>query len=389
MRNSGKIKLHDIIWMRKKMKTEEIKNVAEKFGLPGKFASCEEITAGNINTTYKIVFKDGSGNEHIYVLQRINTVAFKDPVGLMNNVRLVTSYIEQALKSKGVEDTRRRVLHFIPSIYGDILYEENGNYWRVAHFIDNAIAYDLITDPRQLYEAGRGFGEFQRLLSDFPAEKLTETIPDFHNTKKRFEAFEKSVKDDPAGRVSSVREEIEFLMERKEKMGRIVELIENGTIPLRVTHNDTKLNNVMLDKDTGKAVCVIDLDTVMPGTVLYDYGDAIRYGANTAAEDEEDVSLVGLDMNLFRLFTDGFVSETSSVLTEQELRYLPFGAYVMTAELVLRFLKDYIDGDVYFRIKRPGHNLIRTRAQKKLLESIELHYDEMCGYVQDLIANNN
>ena len=389
MRNSGKIKLHDIIWMRKKMKTEEIKNVAEKFGLPGKFASCEEITAGNINTTYKIVFKDGSGNEHIYVLQRINTVAFKDPVGLMNNVRLVTSYIEQALKSKGVEDTRRRVLHFIPSIYGDILYEENGNYWRVAHFIDNAIAYDLITDPRQLYEAGRGFGEFQRLLSDFPAEKLTETIPDFHNTKKRFEAFEKSVKDDPAGRVSSVREEIEFLMERKEKMGRIVELIENGTIPLRVTHNDTKLNNVMLDKDTGKAVCVIDLDTVMPGTVLYDYGDAIRYGANTAAEDEEDVSLVGLDMNLFRLFTDGFVSETSSVLTEQEIRYLPFGAYVMTAELVLRFLKDYIDGDVYFRIKRPGHNLIRTRAQKKLLESIELHYDEMCGYVQDLIANNN
>ncbi|MBO4220511.1 MAG: aminoglycoside phosphotransferase family protein [Clostridia bacterium] len=371
------------------MKTEEIKNVAEKFGLPGKFASCEEITAGNINTTYKIVFKDGSGNEHIYVLQRINTVAFKDPVGLMNNVRLVTSYIEQALKSKGVEDTRRRVLHFIPSIYGDILYEENGNYWRVAHFIDNAIAYDLITDPRQLYEAGRGFGEFQRLLSDFPAEKLTETIPDFHNTKKRFEAFEKSVKDDPAGRVSSVREEIEFLMERKEKMGRIVELIENGTIPLRVTHNDTKLNNVMLDKDTGKAVCVIDLDTVMPGTVLYDYGDAIRYGANTAAEDEEDVSLVGLDMNLFRLFTDGFVSETSSVLTEQEIRYLPFGAYVMTAELVLRFLKDYIDGDVYFRIKRPGHNLIRTRAQKKLLESIELHYDEMCGYVQDLIANNN
>ena len=178
-------------------------------------------------------------------------------------------------------------------------------------------------------------------------------------------------------------------MERKEKMGRIVELIEDGTIPLRVTHNDTKLNNVMLDKDTGKAVCVIDLDTVMPGTVLYDYGDAIRYGANTAAEDEEDVSLVGLDMNLFRLFTDGFVSETASVLTDPEIQYLPFGAYVMTAELVLRFLKDYIDGDVYFRVKRPGHNLIRTRAQKKLLESIETHYDEMCGYVQNLIAKKD
>ena len=375
--------------MRKKMRKEDIKSVAEKFDLPGRFEACEEITAGNINTTYKVVFKEESGKENSYVLQRINTVAFKDPVGLMNNVRLVTSYIEQELLSQGVKDTKRRVLHFIPSMYGDILYEENGNYWRVAHFIDNAIAYDLITDPRQLYEAGRGFGEFQRLLSEFPAEKLTETIPNFHNTKKRFEAFEESVKEDPVGRVGSVREEIEFLMERKEKMGRIVELIEDGTIPLRVTHNDTKLNNVMLDKDTGKAVCVIDLDTVMPGTVLYDYGDAIRYGANTAAEDEEDVSLVGLDMNLFRLFTDGFVSETASVLTDPEIQYLPFGAYVMTAELVLRFLKDYIDGDVYFRVKRPGHNLIRTRAQKKLLESIEDHYDEMCGYVQNLIAKKD
>ncbi|MBR6558766.1 MAG: aminoglycoside phosphotransferase family protein [Clostridia bacterium] len=363
----------------------EIKCIVENFKFEGEYIAVEELTAGNINNTYKLTFKKPDGSIINYVLQRINTNVFKDPVGLMNNVEEVTSHIADAMNKKGI-DSSRRVLRFIRTKDDSLLCEYDGGHWRADNFIENATAHNSISDPRHFYESGRGFGQFQKYLFDFPADKLVETIPNFHNTKKRFETFKQSVAKDPAGRVASVKEEIDFLLEREEKMGKIVDLIESGDLPLRVTHNDTKLNNVMIDDETGEAICVIDLDTVMPGSVLYDYGDAIRFGANTAAEDEDDTSLIGVDMNLFRLFTDGFVSEVKDVLTENEIHYLPLGAWVMTAELVLRFLTDYIDGDVYFKIKKPGHNLIRTRAQKKLLEEMEKHYDEMVAYVDSLIT---
>lgn len=363
----------------------DIKHVVEKFRFEGEYIAAEELTAGNINTTYKISCKRDDGSIINYVLQRINTNVFKDPEGLMNNVEAVTVHIANTLKEKGIDSTRR-VLRFIRTLDDKLLYASDGYHWRADNFIEGATAHNSITDPKHFYEAGRGFGQFQKYLFDFPADKLVETIPNFHNTKKRFETFKKSVAADPAGRVASVKEEIAFLLEREEKMGKIVDLIEAGELPLRVTHNDTKLNNVMIDDATGEAICVIDLDTVMPGSVLYDYGDAIRFGANTAAEDEDDTSLIGVNMELFRLFTDGFVSEVKDVLTANEIHYLPLGAWVMTAELVLRFLTDYIDGDVYFKIKKPGHNLIRTRAQKKLLEEMEKHYDEMVAYVDSLIT---
>jgi len=367
------------------MAYENIKEIIKNFEFVGEFDSVEELTAGNINNTYKLNYRAADGTMNMYVLQRINTNVFKDPVGLMNNVKLVTEHIAAAMKEQGIY-SNRRVLTFIPAKNGTWLYEDaEGGFWRADIFIDNATAHNFISDPKHFYESGRGFGEFQKYLFDFPAEKLVETIPNFHNTKARFFDFVNSVKEDPAGRVKEVEAEIDFLFDRRKMMTKIVDLIDEGKLPLRVTHNDTKLNNVMIDDESGKAICVIDLDTVMPGSVLYDYGDAIRFGANTAAEDEEDTSKIALNMDLFKLFTDGFVEEIAGVLTPDEIHYLPLGAMVMTCELVLRFLKDYIDGDVYFKVKRPGHNLIRARAQMKLLEEMEKHYDEMVEYVDSLI----
>ena len=234
-------------------------------------------------------------------------------------------------------------------------------------------------------EAGRAFGCFQRMLSDFPAEELYETIPDFHNTRKRFYDFVASVAADRAGRVKEIEREIDFFFDRRKMMTQIIDLIEAGKLPLRVTHNDTKFNNVMLDRETGEGLCVIDLDTVMAGSPLYDYGDAIRFGASTAVEDEPDLSKVEVDMELFRAFTKGFVSEVRSTLTPLELELLPVGAKIMTCEIAMRFLMDYIDGDLYFKVAYPEHNLVRARAQMKLLESMEEKYDELCAATRELV----
>ncbi len=363
----------------------DIKNVIRQFLFDGKYVSAEELTAGNINLTYKLLYRRDDGTDKQYVLQRINTFAFKKPEELMANIELVVSHIEKAMKAEGL-DTERRILKFIPTKDGGCLYrDEKDNYWRADVFINDATAYNSIEDPKHFYEVGRGFGEFQRYLSDFPAEELAETIPDFHNTTKRFYAFVAAVAEDRAGRVAGLEKEIDFIFERRKMMNKIIALTENGTLPLRVTHNDTKLNNVLIDNNTGKAVCVIDLDTVMPGSILYDYGDAIRYGACTAAEDEPDTSKIGVDMELFRLFTDGFVSEIKDTVTKEELHYLPLGVLVMTCELAMRFLTDYINGDVYFKVQYPEHNIVRTRAQMKLLEEIEAHFEQMQAYVDELI----
>lgn len=363
----------------------DIKQAIRQFNFEGKYLSAEELRSGNINSTYKLIFAKADGTRIGYILQKINTVVFKDPDGVMENIINVIDHIDKKLVAKG-ENTDRRLLHFITTKSGGYMCKDtNGYFWRAYLFVDGVTAHNSISEPNLFYEAGRGFGEFQKNLFDFPAEKLHETIPDFHNTKRRFYAFVAAIAEDKAGRVRDLEPEIDFLFERRKMMSEVVDKIDSGILPVRVTHNDTKLNNVLIDDATGKAVCVIDLDTVMPGSSLYDYGDAIRFGASTAAEDEPDVSKITVDMELFKLFTKGFVEEVASALTKEEIHYLPLGAKVMTCELALRFLTDYINGDEYFKINSPDHNLVRARAQMKLLTEIEKKYDEMTEYVDSLI----
>ena len=362
----------------------DLKHVLRHFRYQGEYIQAVELQAGNINATYRLSYS-GNGKPVDYILQRINTVAFHEPVELMKNVQLVIDHIAAAMARQKV-DTDRRILEFIPTDTGSLIYQDDkGGFWRSYIFIDNATAYDSIEDPRHFYEAGRGFGEFQKYLFDFPADKLVETIPNFHNTKKRFFDFVAAVAADKAGRAAALEKEIDFFFDRRKMMSRIVDLIDAGELPLRVTHNDTKLNNVLLDTTTGPALCVIDLDTVMPGSPLYDYGDAIRYGANRAAEDESDLSRISLDMELFKAFTEGFVSETAGALTAAELQYLPLGVEVLTCELAMRFLTDYLNGDEYFKVKYPTHNLVRARAQMQLLLDIESKHDAMCAYINQLV----
>lgn len=364
---------------------DNIRPISDNFCFKGNLAEAKELSAGNINATYKLTFTEGE-NKYNYILQKINTFVFKDPEGLMNNISLVTEYIANAMVSRG-KNPDRRVLRFIKANNGTFLYTDpDGGAWRAYVFVDGATAYNKIEDPKHFYETGRGFGEFQSELADFPAEKLVETIPGFHNTPKRYQTFLDSVEKDSAGRVSELSEEIAFVKARAHVAGEIVNKLASGELPLRVTHNDTKLNNVLIDDDTNKALCVIDLDTVMPGSSLYDYGDAIRYGACTTAEDEPDISKIGVDMELFRQFTRGFVSAIQNQLSREEILLLPLGVIVITYEQTVRFLTDYIDGDKYFKITYPNHNLVRTRAQIKLLTEFEAHYNEMCEFIRDILA---
>jgi Ser/Thr protein kinase RdoA (MazF antagonist) len=295
----------------------------------------------------------------------------------MENIDKVTEHI-RAKKPGQV------ALHFHHTADRKTYVEDGTFFWRMTNFIPSK-TYGSVADPEIIQNAGRAFGEFQNQLSDFEIGQLHETIPDFHNTKRRFYAFVAAIAEDKAGRVRELEEEIDFLFDRRKMMSEIVDKIDAGVLPMRVTHNDTKLNNVLIDNVTGEAVCVIDLDTVMPGSSLYDYGDAIRFGASTAAEDEADLSKITVNMELFKLFTKGFVEEIANALTKEEIHYLPLGAKVMTCELALRFLTDYINGDEYFKVNSPDHNLIRARAQMKLLTEIEAKYDEMVEYVDSLI----
>ncbi len=367
----------------------EIKHIIKQFNFQGKYITAKELTSGNINSTYLLSYEQHDGTVKQYVLQRINTVAFKNPHEVMANIQLVVNHITAAM-ARAKMDSDRRTLEFVSTKQSSYIYcDENNRYWRSYIFIGNARAYDAIEKPEHFYEAGRGFGEFQKYLSDFPAEKLSATIPDFHNTTKRFYAFVAAVAEDRAGRVSSLEKEIDFFFDRRKMMNKVIALTEAGMLPERVTHNDTKLNNVLIDDVTGKALCVIDLDTVMPGSILYDYGDAIRYGASTAPEDEPDLSKISVDMNLFRLFTDGFVSEIAHTITDDEIKNLPLGVLVITCELAMRFITDYINGDEYFKVQYPEHNLVRAHAQMKLLEEFEAHYDEMQEYVCGLIKDGD
>ncbi len=362
-----------------------IKGILPHFPFEGRFVSVNEMSSGNINNTYHLIYRKNGKDVH-YTLQHINRYVFHDPGAVMENIMAVTEHLKSAIENDGL-DPQRRVLTPIRTKNGETMHvDKNGDYWRSYYFIDNATPYDAVKKPEHFYEVGRIFGMFQKHLHDFPVSELNETIPDFHNTPRRFYTFVAAVAADKAGRVEELEEEIEFFFDRRKMMGEIVKRQKNGTLALRVTHNDTKINNVLIDDQTDKAICVIDLDTVMPGSSLYDFGDAIRYGASTAAEDEEDLSKISLDMNLFRLFTEGFLSEVRGFLPDDEIRLLPLGVRVITCELAMRFLTDYIDGDLYFKVRSPYHNLVRARAQMKLLTDIESKSDDMNAIIEELLA---
>lgn len=361
-----------------------IKRIIPHFNFNGKYIRASEITSGNVNSTYRLEYQQG-GKQKLYTLQHINRYVFKHPVEVVGNIVCVTNHLRDKMREMGLP-VDRRVLELISTTDGNYIYEdEQGEYWRAYTFIEDADALDIVNTGAQMEEVGRAFGNFQRLLTDFDVNKLFVTIPDFHNTTKRFYRFVRSLDEDKVGRVRECEDEIEFLFEHRRMMNEIVRLLDKGVLPVRVTHNDTKANNVLLDSETGKALCVIDLDTVMPGSALYDYGDAIRYGASTAAEDEEDTSKIALHMEKARAFTRGFIAESNGFLSREELVRLPLGIKVLTCELAMRFLTDYLDGDLYFKVNSPDHNLIRARAQIALLRDVERHEDQLQKMTEDFI----
>lgn len=343
-----------------------IERSAFAFRLDGTPVECRVFGHGHINHTLKITTDTGAE----YILQRINTYVFKDPVRLMENICAVTEF----LRSR-VEDPRQ-ALHFLPTREGRYWYtDEEGRFWRCCDFV-GGLCLDAPESDEDLYQSAIAFGRFQTLLSDFPADTLHETIPEFHNTADRYRQFRESVVSDTCGRAAEVERDIEFLLEREELACTLQNMRQEGLLPLRVTHNDTKLNNVMLDKATRRALCVLDLDTVMPGLSLYDFGDSIRFGAATAAEDERDLEKMELDLHLFEVYTRGYL-EAATVLTETEIAMLPMGALAVTLELATRFLKDHLDGDRYFKTAYPGHNLVRARTQMKLAYDMQKKWENM------------
>ena len=353
----------------------QIEQAAYAFLLDGEPVSCQEIGHGHINTTMKITTSTGGE----YVLQKINKYVFSSPIRLMSNVSTVTEYLRQKV------DDPRMALHFVPTSKGLYYHRDRrGEFWRMYDYV-GGFCMDTPETEEDFYQSALAFGRFQELLSDFPASTLYETIPEFHNTVDRYRQFKASVEIDPCGRVSQARGEIKFILDREELGSTLQIMRERNELPLRVTHNDTKLNNVLIDRVTRQSLCVLDLDTVMPGLSAHDFGDAIRFGAATAAEDEPDADKMALDLRLFEVFTKGFL-EAAPSLTDKEVEMLPMGALIMTLEVGLRFLKDYIDGDLYFRTTYPEHNLIRARTQIALVADMQKKWDEMHRIVAEIAA---
>lgn len=364
---------------------EHLAEIIAQFAFQGEHAGEEVCTDGHINDTYFLEFRDGEKKRR-YVLQRINSHVFWDPAGVMANIEAVTSHIRQKVTEQG-GDPEREVMTVISTRSGKPYYRcSQGEYWRAYNFIEGARTYQKVEDPVHFYHAGRSFGQFQLLLADFPADSLQETIPSFHDTRRRFQDLLQAIEADPKGRVAQVKQEIAFVLEREADTGVIVDLIASGEIPLRVTHNDTKLNNIMLDDETGEGICVLDLDTVMPGSALYDFGDAIRFGASTAEEDETDLDLVSVDLELFTEFARGYLSMARDFLTPAEIDHLAFSVKLITLETGIRFLTDYIEGDVYFRTAYPEHNLHRARTQFKLVEEMEALMPKMEEIIRSILA---
>ena len=345
-----------------------ILDILEKFDFGSPVISCEQFGNGHINWTYRVETQSGA----LFVLQRINTYVFQDPEGLMRNIELLTEFMRKK------ESDPRKVLELVPAKDGkNFIVTDDGEYWRVYVFVEGSVCYDQAETPELFCESGRAFGHFQNLLADFPVALLVETIPNFHNTPVRYADFEEAVSKDKVHRAAGVKADIENYLSQKPFASFLLDLEAAGKIPFRVTHNDTKINNVLFDRVTGKALCIVDLDTTMPGFASMDFGDCIRYAGNNAAEDEQDLDKVFVRMDLFRTFAEGFCGVCSGGLTREELLVCPEAAKLITLETGLRFLTDYLKGDVYFHTAYPEHNLVRARTQFKLAMDMDRRMEEM------------
>ncbi len=353
---------------------DKIKEISGNFFEPSDIVKIEPYGDGHINSTYKVTLLD---NVH-GILQQVNHTIFTDVAGLMENIEGVTAYLNTKPLQSGSE-----VLKLLYTHSGESFYTHtDGTYWRVYDFIEGATGHTFTEDVSKLYQAGRAFGYFQVLLRDYPVDKLHETIPNFHNTPKRLERFKEVLESDSLGRAQSCQKEIDFVLAHQSVMAKITDAIAEGSVPLRVTHNDTKLNNVLIDDKSGLGRTVIDLDTIMPGSALYDFGDAIRSCGSTVAEDSEDLSNLELDIPRFEAFTKGFLEDLGPYLTQKELELFPYGAIIMTLECGMRFLTDYLEGDVYFKVHKDGHNLIRAKNQFAFVAKMEENLQEMESIVK-------
>ncbi|MBQ8922594.1 MAG: aminoglycoside phosphotransferase family protein [Oscillospiraceae bacterium] len=356
---------------------ETVSKIGAAFRLPGEPVKIDTITNGNINSTYRVTYRNPDGTEKPYIFQRINTVVFKNPVQIMQNIDLVTSHIR-------AKYPQEQTLHFHHTADGkNYVFTEDDAFWRVMNCVDS-VTLDSCDDLSVIEATGRAFGHFQNQLSDFDGSQLYETIPDFHNTKKRLDTLFQHISEDPCGRVITVQDEIDYIRSVRETAGALSVQYANGAFPVRVTHNDTKFNNVLFDRVTKAPLVVIDLDTVMPGMAMYDFGDAVRFIANTAAEDEPDASKASVDTEKFAAFCRGFIGEVAKGLTRPEIDALVLAAFSVTVELAARFLDDYITGDTYFKINYPEHNLVRTRCQIALAKDFWRKRTELENIVRDV-----
>ena len=349
---------------------DDFRRICSKFALYGDFLVAVPFGGGHVNDTFQLTFDQGGVRLH-YVLQRINRNVFRKPEQVMENMDRVTRHLLAKIHAEKVE-TRKRTIRLLRTFANQpCVTDERGDVWRAYIFVENARAYDVLETPEQAFKVAQAFGEFQCNLVDLPGPRLHETIPDFHNTPKRLEALRQAIRRDPVGRDRRVRREIDFIMKRADETERLLRLQAEGAIPERITHNDTKVNNILIDDLTGDGICVIDLDTVMPGLSLYDFGDMVRAGTSPAEEDEVDLAKVGMRFEMYEALYRGFLSSAGSFLTEAERENLPFSGKLITFEIAIRFLTDYLEGDVYFKVKRPEHNLERCRNQLRMVESIE------------------
>ncbi len=362
----------------------ELKNISRHFQIYGEIQHAELLKIGHINETYTATYDQG-GLRLRYIHQKLNRSVFKNPAGVMKNIMRVTGHIRKQLEARHCPDVTRRALTVIPTRTGRA-YLQNGNrdVWRTFVYVEGVQTHEAVQSPAQAFQAGKAFGEFQSLLLDLPGGRLIETIPDFHHTRRRFDHFLKAVEADRSNRAASAQPEIEFARKRQALTGVILDALSQGKIPERITHNDTKFNNVMLDVVTGEAMCIVDLDTVMPGCALYDFGDMVRTATSPTLEDELDLSKVRMQMPMFKMLARGYLAAAGSFLTKREKELIAFSGKLITFEIGLRFLTDYLSGDVYFRTHRPEHNLDRCRTQFKLVESIERQEAAMQKFVEGL-----
>jgi len=360
---------------------KQLQEISKQFQIYGEILHAETLKIGHINETYSATYDQG-GMRVRYIHQKINRGVFKKPIAVMKNVMRVTTHIRRRLEAANARDITRRSLIIIPARDGQCYHVgQDGDYWRTFVFVEGVQTYEAVQSPEQAFQAGRAFGEFQNLLVDLPGERLNETIPAFHNTRRRFAALQQAIQKDHYNRAKDAGPEIEFALKREPLVDVILNAMAKGKIPERITHNDTKFNNVMLDTLTGEAKCVVDLDTVMPGCALYDFGDMVRTTTSPTLEDERDLSKVKMHMPIFKQLAEGYVSSAGSFLTKAEKSLMAFSGKLITFEIGIRFLTDFLSGDTYFRIHRPDHNLDRCRTQFKLVASVEQQEDAMQKFV--------